>query len=115
MANSFGDYTGTTANPLTGTTFQNYNVNFISESHLKVLTSTDNGTNFSTTSITVTVTGNVATLSSAPSTGSDSINRVRIYRETPTGNLVDFQAGARLLESDLDTAYSQSLFVSQEL
>ena len=111
MPNSYKEYT----TGLTGTSFTGFNMKFISEGHLKVLTSTDNGSTFSTTSLTVTVFNNTATLSSAPSTGSDGINKIRIYRETGTDQLVDFQNGSRLAESDLDTAYQQGLFAAQEV
>ena len=111
MPNSYKEY----ATGLTGTSFTGFDIKFISEGHLKVLTSTDNGSTFSTTSLTVTVSSNTATLSGAPSTGSDGINKIRIYRDTGTDQLVDFQNGSRLAESDLDSAYQQSLFAAQEV
>ena len=116
MPNSYKEY----ATGLTGTSFTGFDIKFISEGHLKVLTSTDGGSTFSTTSLTVTVSNNVATLRnsgvpSAPSTGSDGINKIRIYRDTGTDQLIDFQNGSRLAESDLDTAYQQGLFASQEV
>ena len=111
MPNSYKEY----ATGLTGTSFTGFDIKFISEGHLKVLTSTDDGSTFSTTSLTVTVSSNTATLSSAPSTGSDGINKIRIYRDTGTDQLVDFQNGSRLAESDLDSAYQQGLFAAQEV
>lgn len=44
-------------------------------------------------------------------TGADA---VRIYRTTTTQAIVDFQAASVLSESDLDLAYQQNLFASQE-
>ena len=111
MPNSYKEY----ATGLTGTSFTGFDIKFISEGHLKVLTSTDDGSTFSTTSLTVTVSSNTATLSGAPSTGSDGINKIRIYRDTGTDQLVDFQNGSRLAESDLDSAYQQGLFAAQEV
>lgn len=51
------------------------------------------------------------TLAAVPS----SYTKIRVYRATATTQLVDFQDGSRLSESDLDTAYQQGLFVSQEM
>jgi hypothetical protein len=42
-------------------------------------------------------------------------SKVRVYRSTTSNALVDFVDGARLTESDLDTAYKQGLFVAQEV
>jgi hypothetical protein len=44
-----------------------------------------------------------------------SYTKIRLYRATSTAQLVDFQNGSRLSESDLDTAYQQGLFVAQEI
>jgi len=52
------------------------------------------------------------TLTAAPSS---SYERIRIFRSTTQAQLVDFQSGSRLSESDLDTAYQQALFVAQEI
>ena len=111
MPNSYKEYT----TGLTGQTFTDFNLKFISEANLKVLTSTDDGATYSTTSLTVAVSNNTATLSGAPSTGSDGINKIRIFRDTGTDQLIDFQNGSRLSESDLDTAYQQGLFAAQEV
>ena len=51
------------------------------------------------------------TLSGAPS----AYQKIRVWRNTGTTQLVDFQNGSRLSESDLDTAYQQGLFVAQEV
>ncbi len=51
------------------------------------------------------------TLSVAP----NAYEKVRLYRATSNIQLVDFQNGSRLSESDLDTAYQQGLFVAQEV
>ena len=41
--------------------------------------------------------------------------KIRLYRATSTAQLVDFQNGSRLSESDLDTAYQQGLFAAQDI
>ena len=50
-------------------------------------------------------------LDTAPS----AYQKIRVWRNTGTTQLVDFQNGSRLSESDLDTAYQQGLFVAQEV
>ena len=52
------------------------------------------------------------TLATAPNT---LYTKIRLYRATSTTQLVDFQNGSRLSESDLDTAYQQGLFAAQEI
>ena len=41
--------------------------------------------------------------------------KIRVYRQTSSNALVDFVDGARLTESDLDTAYKQGLFAAKEV
>jgi hypothetical protein len=55
---------------------------------------------------------NTITLSTAPSA---LYTTLRLYRATSNTQLVDFQNGSRLSESDLDTAYQQGLFAAQEI
>lgn len=57
------------------------------------------------------ITLTVATLVAEPLLTSPT----RIYRSTTTTPLVDFQAGSRISETDLDTAYRQALFTAQEV
>ena len=56
-------------------------------------------------------TAKTVTLDTAPS----AFDKIRVWRNTGTSQLVDFQNGSRLSESDLDTAYQQGLFVAQEV
>ena len=56
-------------------------------------------------------TAKTVTLDTAPS----AFDKIRVWRNTGTSQLVDFQSGSRLSESDLDTAYQQGLFVAQEV
>ena len=70
------------------------------------------GTNyFSLTVASRDASAKTITLDAAPS----AYTKVRVYRATATTQLVDFQNGSRLSESDLDTAYQQGLFVAQEV
>ena len=57
-------------------------------------------------------TNKTVTLAALPAA---SYTKIRLYRATSTAQLVDFQNGSRLSESDLDTAYQQGLFVAQEI
>jgi len=57
-------------------------------------------------------TNKTITLAAAPNT---LYSILRLYRATSTTQLIDFQNGSRLSESDLDAAYQQSLFVAQEI
>ena len=57
-------------------------------------------------------TNKTITLAAAPNT---LYTTLRLYRATSTTQLIDFQNGSRLSESDLDAAYQQGLFVAQEV
>lgn len=57
-------------------------------------------------------TNKTVTLATAPNA---LYTKIRLYRASSTTQLVDFQNGSRLSESDLDTAYQQGLFVAQEI
>ena len=105
MANSYIEYTS----GLTATTYD-VPFNFLSIDDVNV-----KGYNGSTWSdLTVSSRDAVAktvTLNVAPS----AFQKIRVWRNTGTTQLVDFQNGSRLSESDLDTAYQQGLFVAQEV
>ena len=105
MANSYIEYTS----GLTATTYSvPFNVLSITDVNVKGY----NGTTWS--DLTVSSRDAVAktiTLSGAPS----AFQKIRVWRNTGTTQLVDFQNGSRLSESDLDTAYQQGLFVAQEV
>jgi hypothetical protein len=105
MANSYIEYTS----GLTATTYSvPFNVLSIDDVNVKGY----NGTTWS--DLTVSSRDAVAktiTLSGAPS----AYQKIRVWRNTGTTQLVDFQNGSRLSESDLDTAYQQGLFVAQEV
>jgi len=49
-----------------------------------------------------------------PSIGINAADAVVVYRETPSGILVDFVTANRLTEADLDTTYRHSLYISEE-
>lgn len=57
-------------------------------------------------------TNKTVTLATAPNA---LYTKIRLYRASSTTQLVDFQNGSRLSESDLDTAYQQGLFAAQEI
>ena len=105
MANSYVEY----SSGLTATTYS-IPFNYIAIADVEV-----KGYNGSTWSdLTVASRDNAAktiTLSAAPST----YQKIRVWRNSSTAQLVDFQNGSRLSESDLDTAYQQGLFVAQEV
>ncbi len=105
MANSYVEY----SSGLTATTYS-IPFNYIAIADVEV-----KGYNGSTWSdLTVASRDNTAktiTLSAAPST----YQKIRVWRNSSTAQLVDFQNGSRLSETDLDTAYQQGLFVAQEV
>ena len=105
MANSYVEY----SSGLTATTYS-IPFNYIAIADVNV-----KGYNGSTWSdLTVASRDNSAktiTLSAAPS----SYQKIRVWRNTSTAQLVDFQNGSRLSETDLDTAYQQGLFAAQEV
>lgn len=112
MPNSYKEYDtpGTGANGLGQTTFS-VPFKFININDINALGF--DGTTWTPLTITEPRGTTSVTLSATPTSG--SYNKVRLYRATSSDQLVDFQAGARLSESDLDTAYQQGLFASQEV
>ena len=111
MANSYVEYTtaGSGTNGLGQTTFTAPS-KFLSINDIRA--KGYNGSTWTELTISSRATTTV-TLSATPTSGSYS--KVRIYRATTSEQLIDFQNGSRLAESDLDTAYNQGLFVAQEV
>jgi hypothetical protein len=105
MANSYIEYTS----GLTATTYSvPFNVLSITDVNVKGY----NGTTWSDLTVSSRdAAAKTITLSGAPS----AFQKIRVWRNTGTTQLVDFQNGSRLSESDLDTAYQQGLFVAQEV
>lgn len=105
MANSYIEYTS----GLTETTYDvPFNVLSIDDVKVKGY----NGTTWSDLTVASRdASAKTVTLSGAPS----AYQKIRVWRNTGTTQLVDFQNGSRLSESDLDTAYQQGLFVAQEV
>jgi hypothetical protein len=105
MANSYIEYTS----GLTATTYSvPFNVLSIQDVNVKGY----NGSTWSDLTVSSRdATAKTVTLSGAPS----AYQKIRVWRNTGTTQLVDFQNGSRLSESDLDTAYQQGLFVAQEV
>ena len=105
MANSYIEYTS----GLTATTYSvPFNVLSIDDVNVKGY----NGSTWSDLTVSSRdASAKTVTLSGAPS----AYQKIRVWRNTGTTQLVDFQNGSRLSESDLDTAYQQGLFVAQEV
>jgi len=114
MANSYIEYStaGTGTNGLGQATFSYNELDVISgdDIYSKIFTA---GSLWEVAAITSRdTTAKTITLTSTPAGGT---YKVRVYRQTTSNALVDFVDGARLTESDLDTAYKQGLFVAQEV
>ena len=105
MANSYIEYTS----GLTATTYDvPFNVLSITDVNVKGY----NGTTWSDLTVSSRdASAKTVTLDGAPS----AYQKIRVWRNTGTTQLVDFQNGSRLSESDIDTAYQQGLFVAQEV
>lgn len=116
MAKSFIDYTtaGTGTNGLGQTTFSYAGIEVLNDNDIKVFGEMDNGTQDVLTISSRDTAAKTVTLSTTPVSGYYTA-KVRVYRSTTANALVDFVDGARLTESDLDTAYRQGLFVAQEV
>jgi hypothetical protein len=117
MANSYVEYTttGTGTNQLGQTTFSYSNIDVLSSDHVFCKIQSYNGSSFSWTEASVAsrnATEKTITLNSVPG---GTTSKVRVYRNTVSTPLIDFVDGARLTESDLDTAYKQGLLVTQEV
>ncbi len=115
MANSYVEYTtaGVGTNQLGQATFSYSVVDVLNENDINVFGKKADGTKDALTITSRNSTNKTVTLNAFPSTG--SYTTVRVYRQTTSDALVDFVDGARLTESDLDTAYKQGLFVAQEV
>ena len=117
MANSYIEYTtgGSGINELQQAVFSYSPIEVISANDVKAFAVKSNGDKHQFTISSRNATAKTVTLSELPSSLSPSVSKVRIYRQTSSGALVDFVDGARLTERDLDTAYKQSLLVGQEV
>ena len=116
MANSYVEYStgGSNINELQQAVFSYSLIDVLNANDIKALAIKSDGSKQQFTISSRDATAKTVTLSQVPSTIS-SISKVRIYRQTTSDALVDFVDGARLTESDLDTAYKQGLFVAQEV
>ena len=116
MAKSFIDYTtaGAGTNGLGQTTFSYAGIEVLNDNDIKVFGEMANGTQDVLTISSRDTAAKTVTLSATPTSGYYTA-KVRVYRSTTANALVDFVDGARLTESDLDTAYRQGLFVAQEV
>ena len=118
MANSYIEYTtaGTGTNQLGQTTFSYSNIDVLNANDIKVFGVKSDGTKEELPINSRDATAKTVTLTQTPvAWGAGYAEKVRLYRQTTADALVDFVDGARLTESDLDTAYKQGLFVAQEV
>lgn len=115
MANSYIEYTasGTGTNGLGQATFSYSSVDVLNGNDVNAFGLLSNDAKTTLTVSSRDTTAKTITLSAPPS--ALSFVKVRVYRQTTSDALVDFVDGARLTESDLDTAYKQGLFVAQEV
>ena len=114
--------TGTTENEGIGQKVFSFDFDFINSADIKArLTNDPEHANPTWTApiaiASVDVAAKKITLSANPSdtAGVDGDSAIRIYRATTTEPIVDFQAGSRLSEADLDNAYKQGLYAAQEV
>jgi dipeptidyl aminopeptidase/acylaminoacyl peptidase len=115
MANSYVEYTatGTGTNGLGQQTFSYAGVEVLNANDIKVFGQKIDGTKEELTIYARDASAKTVTLVQTPAAwGGGYIEKARVYRQTTADALVD---GARLTESDLDTAYKQGLFVAQEI
>ena len=117
MANSYVEYTtaGTGTNGLGQATFSYSGMDVLSADHVFCKIQSYDGSSLSWAEASVAsrnATAKTITLNSVPS---GTVTKVRVYRNTVSTPLIDFVDGARLTESDLDTAYKQGLLATQEV
>jgi len=118
MANSYIEYTtaGTGTNGLGQQTFSYADIDVLNANDVKVFGQKLDGTKEELTVYARDASAKTVTLTQTPAAwGGGYIAKARVYRSTTSNALVDFVDGARLTESDLDTAYKQGLFVAQEV
>lgn len=115
MANSYIEYTttGTGTNGLGQTTFSFSTLEVLNADDINIFGRLADDTKVALTISSRDATAKTITLSASPAAA--YCTKVRVYRSTTSNALVDFVDGARLTESDLDTAYKQGLFVAQEV
>ena len=112
MANSYVEYT-TASNSGTGTNGLGQKTFTVPTNFININDIVAKGYNGSAwTELTIASRGTTTVELSVVPTGYAT---VRFFRRSSTEPLVDFQTGATLSESDLDTAYRQGLYVAQEV
>ena len=112
MANSYVEYT-TALNSGTGTNGLGQKTFTVPTNFININDIVAKGYNGSAwTELTIASRGTTTVELSVVPTGYAT---VRFFRRSSTEPLVDFQTGATLSETDLDTAYRQGLFVAQEV
>ena len=124
--------TGTTENEGIGQKVFSFDFDFINSADIKAIVTNDPEAGASATYVVLELDGTEGTpydsngvditnkkiiLSANPSAtaGVDGDSELRIYRATTKEAIVDFQAGSRISEADLDNAYKQGLYAAQEV
>ena len=115
MANSYIEYTesGLVTNGMGQTTFSYETLDVLNANDINIFGRLADDTKVALTIASRDAAAKTITLSASPAAA--YCTKVRVYRSTTSNALVDFVDGARLTESDLDTAYKQGLFVAQEV
>ncbi len=115
MANSYIEYStaGTGTNGMGQATFSFETLDVLNANDVNIFGRLANDTKVALTISSRDASAKTITLSASPTAA--YCTKVRVYRQTTSNALVDFVDGARLTESDLDTAYKQGLFVAQEV
>lgn len=115
MANSYIEYStnGTGTNGLGQATFSYAGLDVLNGNDINALGFKADGTKDILTIPLRNNSNKTIILGTDPTSG--YYTKLRLYRSTTSNALVDFVDGARLTESDLDTAYKQGLFVAQEV
>lgn len=115
MANSYIEYStaGTGTNGMGQATFSFETLDVLNANDVNIFGRLADDTKVALTISSRDASAKTITLSASPTAA--YCTKVRVYRSTTSNALVDFVDGARLTESDLDTAYKQGLFVAQEV
>jgi len=119
MPNSYNTITlssGSGTNTYSQTVFGPFDFDYININDIKLVVKVTDGSGFKWQNATVASVDPTTKLVTLVENllFSNVLNEARIYRSTSLSPIVDFQSGSRISESDLDTAYRQALFASQE-
>ena len=109
MANTYVDYNNVSASDITAGFIVTFP--FLEEIHIKVEV---NGSLLALSNYSVSTTSGVTRV--FPTAGVNATDNVRVRRKSqPDLNLVDFENGSVLTESELDRAYQHNRFLNEEI